>query len=85
MKFDHLRALSILAGSPNGCTEATMIGHGVTVDDMIEMIKAGLAAVTVERMIIGRKPIDVTWVRIAEAGRRLCRGGFPGVFLRPDG
>jgi hypothetical protein len=42
MKPDHLRALPILAGSPNGCTAATMIEHGFRIDSMVELIKGAL-------------------------------------------
>jgi hypothetical protein len=79
MKPDHLRALSILAGSPNGCTEGTMIAHGFTIEGMVELIKAGLATATVERMIAGRKPVEISRVRITDAGRRLYQGGLPNL------
>jgi hypothetical protein len=76
MKPDHLRALSILASSPNGCTAATMIAHGFTIDSMVELIKAGLATVTAERVITGRKPIEVRRLRITDEGQRLHLGGL---------
>jgi hypothetical protein len=81
MKPDHLRALSILAESPNGCTAATMIAHGFTIDSMVELIKAGLATVTVECMIAER--IEVRRLRITDEGQRLYQGGPPGGLRDP--
>jgi hypothetical protein len=81
MTPDHLRALSILAESPNGCTEAMLIAHGFTIDSTVELIKAGLATVTVERMIAGR--IEVRRLRITDEGQRLYQGGLPGGLRDP--
>jgi hypothetical protein len=80
---EHFRALSILASSPNGCTEATMIAHGFTVDFMTVLVLSGLATATVERMIVGRKQVDVTRLCITDAGRRLYQGGHPGGLRNP--
>jgi hypothetical protein len=79
MKPDHLRALPILAGSPNGCTAATMIEYGFRMDSMVELIKAGLATVTAEQMIAGR----MTRLRITDEGKRLYQGGLPGGLRDP--
>jgi hypothetical protein len=35
---------------------------------MVELIRACLATATVDRMIAGRKPVEVTRVRITDAG-----------------
>jgi hypothetical protein len=78
MTPEHFRALSILAGSPDGCTESMMLAHGFTVDFLTELVLSGLATATVDRMIAGRKQVDVTRVQITEAGRRLYQGGLPG-------
>jgi len=37
---------------------------------VIELVRAGLAMATVERMVAGGKSIEVARVRITEAGRR---------------
>jgi hypothetical protein len=76
MTPNQLRALSILAGSPNGCTAATMIAHGFTIDSMVELIKAGLATVRAEHMSAGGKPIEVRRLRITDEGQRLHLGGL---------
>jgi hypothetical protein len=37
---------------------------------MVELIRAGLATAKVERVVAGTRPIEVTRVRITDAGRR---------------
>jgi hypothetical protein len=60
----------LLAGSRDGCTEAIMLAHGFSIDMMVELVNAGLASVTTERMVAGNHRIEVARVRITEAGRR---------------
>jgi hypothetical protein len=64
------RALELLAASRDGCSEAIMLAHGFTVDVLAEIVRAGLAMASVERMVAGGKRIEVIRVRITEAGRR---------------
>jgi hypothetical protein len=68
-KPDRHRALELLAASPDGCTEAIMLAHGFTVELMVELINAGFATAKAERMVAGRKSIEVARMRITEAGR----------------
>jgi hypothetical protein len=70
-KPDRRRALELLAASPNGCTEALMLGNGFPVEMLVELIRTGLASVEAERMVAGGKQIEVARVRITEAGRRV--------------
>jgi hypothetical protein len=60
----------LLASCRDGCTEALMLAHGFTVDTLVEMINAGLASATTERVVAGGRTIEVARVRITEAGRR---------------
>jgi len=83
MTPDHLRALSILADSPNGCTEAMLIAHGFTIDSLAELIEAGLAGAMTRRVIVRRNPIEVIRLHITDAGRRLHQGGPPGGLRDP--
>ena len=69
-KPDRRRALELLASCRDGCTGAIMIAHGFTVPQMVELIRAGLASAHSGRMVAGGKPIEVTVVRITEAGRQ---------------
>jgi len=47
-----------------------MIAHGFTVPQMVELVRAGLATATAERVVTGKRTIEVARVRITEAGRR---------------
>lgn len=65
------RALALLAASPDGCTEAIMLAHGFKMELLlVGLIRAGLATATAERMVAAGRTIEVTKVRISEAGRR---------------
>ncbi len=46
---------------------------GFTVKQMVELVRAGLARAKAERVVAGRKSIEVARVRIAEAGGGLSR------------
>jgi hypothetical protein len=48
-----------------------MLAHGFTVPQMVELVRAGLATATAERVIAGRRTIEVARMRITEAGRRV--------------
>jgi hypothetical protein len=54
----------------DGCTEAMMLAHGFSIGMMVELVNAGLASVTSERVVAGNRTIEVARVRITEAGRR---------------
>ena len=45
------RALELLAASPDGATEAIMLAHGLTVEMLVELIRAGLATAQTERVV----------------------------------
>ena len=69
---DQRRALTLLAWSgQDGMTEARLAAHGVEVETMVALVKAGLATVTVERL--ARPVIEVTRVQITPAGRAAIR------------
>jgi len=69
-KPDRRRALELLAASRDGCTEAIMLAQGFTVPQMVDLVRAGLASATAERVRAGGKTIEVARMRITEAGRR---------------
>jgi len=73
-KADRRRALELLASSADGCTEAILLAHGFKIDMLVEMINAGLASASVERVVAGGRTMQVTRVRITEAGRRVLAG-----------
>ena len=70
-KSPRQRALELLASSRDGCTEAIMLAHGFTVEQMVDLCVAGLATAIPERMVAGGRTVEVATVRITEAGRRV--------------
>jgi hypothetical protein len=68
------RALRLLAGAPLGATEAIMLAHGFT-DVMLDaLMRDGLATAEQRAMKAGRRPIQVTWFAITDAGRQALLG-----------
>jgi hypothetical protein len=45
----------MLASCRDGCTEAIMFAHGFTVEQMVEIIRAGLATAQTERVVAGAR------------------------------
>ena len=48
-----------------------MLAHGFTVAQMVELVRAGLATATAERVVAGSRKMEVARVKITEAGRRV--------------
>src|SRR5215472_9621422 len=74
---ERRRALELLAASPDGCTAAILLAHGFKSDRLVELINAGLASVTTERIVASSKTMEIARVRITEAGRRVMAGMRP--------
>jgi hypothetical protein len=51
-----------------------MLAHGFTVERMVELVRAGLASATAERVVAGSRKMELATVRITEAGRRALAG-----------
>jgi hypothetical protein len=47
-----------------------MLAHGFMVEQMVELVHAGLASATAERVVAAGDRGEVAGVRITEAGRR---------------
>jgi hypothetical protein len=60
----------LLAASRDGATEAIMLAHGFTIEQMVELVRAGLATAQAERVVVGGLKFEVARVRITETGRR---------------
>jgi hypothetical protein len=45
-----------------------MIAHGFSIDLMVELVRARLATATAERIVAGRRTIEVARLRITEGG-----------------
>ena len=71
---DQRRALELLAGNPYGLTEAVLQAHGFTIELLVDLIRDGLASAAPERVRAGRQPIEVSRMRITEAGQQALAG-----------
>jgi hypothetical protein len=65
------RALELLAGSPDGCTEAMLLADGFKRDTLAILVHAGFATVHAERIRAGGEWIEVRRLQISDAGRRV--------------
>jgi hypothetical protein len=83
MTADDRRLLEMLAGSEDGTTDALLSAHGFKLDVLISIVSAELATATPERVFAGGKPVEITRVRITDAGRRALadQGRGDKVFL----
>jgi hypothetical protein len=69
------RALRVLAGAPNGCTEAIMLAHGFTVETLGRLVLDGLATATPGTAVqAGGRQVTVTWLAITDLGRQALAG-----------
>ena len=59
-----------LFGSKTRLQEAIMLAYGFKTELLIELINAGFATTSIERMVAGGRRIEVTRMRITAAGRR---------------
>jgi hypothetical protein len=71
IKPDRIRALELLASCDNGCPEGILHAHEFAISDMVELIHAGFAKATSERVVAGSRTTEVGRVRITAAGRRV--------------
>jgi hypothetical protein len=68
-KPDRRRALELLASCPNGCTEAILLAHGFTIEQMGDLVRSGLVSTRTERVVARSRTYEAARVRITEAGR----------------
>jgi len=69
-KPDRRRALELLAASRDGCTEAILFAHGLSVIQMVDLVREGLATAHSRRVIVGKRVIEIAHLKITEAGRQ---------------
>jgi hypothetical protein len=70
LKPDHRRLLALLASSRDGLTETAILKHGCTVDQISELVRARLATASTQRILVGKRTIEVARVQITPEGRR---------------
>jgi hypothetical protein len=77
-KPDCRRALELLASCPHeGCAEAVMIANRITIEQTVELVRAGLATATPQRVKAGREWMELATLRITDAGRKALHGASP--------
>jgi hypothetical protein len=64
-------ALELLAVSPEWLHRGLMLANGIPVELLVELVRAGLASATAERIRMGPREIKVARVRITAAGRKV--------------
>jgi hypothetical protein len=72
-KPDRRRALELLASCRDGCTEAIMLAHGFSVMQMVDLVRQGPATAYSQRVIVGRRTIEVARKKITEVGRQALK------------
>jgi hypothetical protein len=66
---EQRRALQMLANSgPSGLTEAILLSHGFSIELLVDITRADLAAVMIGNVRAGLSMITVVRLRITEAG-----------------
>jgi hypothetical protein len=70
MEDDERRALEMLAAAENGCADALLVGYGFKLEMILGMVGAGLLTATAERAAVAGHAVEVTRMRITEAGRQ---------------
>jgi hypothetical protein len=64
------RALALLAGcGSSGCTEAVMLLHGFTTEQLAELVRDGFVAETREHVVGAEEPFDIARFKTTEAGQ----------------
>jgi hypothetical protein len=66
--------LGLLADAPLGLTEAMLMAHGFTIELLASLVRDGLATVRRESVNAGGRRVEVTRIRITDAGRKAIEG-----------
>jgi hypothetical protein len=73
MSDEERQLLELIAASEDGCTDVLLLAHGVPIEMIAEMVRAGFAVVQPGRLLAGRQVLN-TKLFITEAGRRALVG-----------
>jgi hypothetical protein len=68
---EQIRALEMLAGSPDGCTESVLKANGFGIVFLGKLIRAGLATATPVIMEADGRTLGVVRLAITEKGRTM--------------
>jgi len=70
MTGQERRLLELLAGSPDGATDLSLLTQGFQFKVILRVIGAGFATAASERMVAAGRSVEVSRVRITDAARR---------------
>jgi hypothetical protein len=59
-----------------GATEAILAAHGISIELMVKLVRAGLATATAERIVAGGKSIEIAHAQITQAGWQAIDAGW---------
>jgi hypothetical protein len=75
LSSQHRRALTMLAGSPGGCTELLLRAHGFRLDFVSQLVRTGLAAARPGLLRgLGAQSTGIIVVTIIAKGRKAIAG-----------
>jgi hypothetical protein len=75
MSEEQRRLLELLDSAGNGCTANVLVALGFETDLVVGVVAAGLAVSETEPELVDGHAVDVTRVRITDAGRRALAEG----------
>jgi hypothetical protein len=92
------RALEILADAGvEGHSEAVLLARGFTIDQLVNLVSAGLATATPQPVVVGDNRYEIPTLRITDNGKRALLGrqgthpppadpplADPGPYISPD-
>jgi phage tail protein X len=68
---EQISMLEMLAGCPDGCSEAVLKANGFTIGSLGKLIRAGLATATPGIVEAGGRTLGVVRLAITEKGRTM--------------
>ena len=69
LRDEQRRALRLLARHPTGCSEAMVLAHGFSYDQLGALVFACLVTMQPSITQLGGRKKIVVWVQISDAGR----------------
>jgi hypothetical protein len=67
---DWRRAREMVAGSPEGLTDAALLARGFESTVIAGLVESGLATSLTEHIWAGGYRVEVSWLRLTDAGRK---------------
>jgi hypothetical protein len=69
------RALEILGDAGvEGCGEPVLLARGFTIDQLVNLVSAGLATATPQPVVVGNSRYEIPTLRITDDGQRALSG-----------